>query len=215
MGGYIGLRIEPEQPDILYGYLYNWFAINSGFLAPAGSHIPNKNELEELKIQEDILSDGGAGGRLKEAGYTHWNYPNSDATNASGFTGIASGIRHYDGSYMLKKSIQYFASTTDSGADFFYAGKLSYDTSTLRFDAPVFYNVGISIRLIKDDYNDPSDIIDYDGNVYHTVYMEDTQYWTTTNFRCTHYTNGAPIPGPIFSDNEWFELTTPGYCINI
>jgi uncharacterized protein (TIGR02145 family) len=213
MGGYVGLR---STQDTLYGYLYNWYAIKIFELAPIGSHIPNYTEIDELKIQEDILSNGDAGGRLKEAGYTHWNYPNYNATNASGFSGIASGIRHYDGDFMLKKSFQYFGSRTgDNFNGIFYTGKLSYDTSTLISDSPVFFNVGVSIRLIKTDAEDPSDIIDYDGNVYHTVLMEDAQYWTTTNFMCTHFNDGTPIAGPSFSNSEWAALTTPGYCINI
>src|SRR6266496_3426307 len=78
--------------NTVYGKLYNWYAvIDSRKIAPAGWHVPSKAEWTIL-----INSLGGlnlAGGAMKEAGLTHWNTPNSGATNNSGFIGLPAGNR--------------------------------------------------------------------------------------------------------------------------
>jgi len=72
-----------------FGALYNWFTVNTGKLCPSGWHVPSDAEWLTL-----INSSGGtteAGGKLKEAGTTHWLSPNAGATNASGFTALPGG----------------------------------------------------------------------------------------------------------------------------
>ena len=75
-----------------YGKLYNWYAVNDARgLAPIGYHIPSQSEWDNLKT-----CLGGfaiAGGKMKELGITHWNSPNSSATNSSGFNAIPGGYR--------------------------------------------------------------------------------------------------------------------------
>jgi uncharacterized protein (TIGR02145 family) len=63
-----------------YGALYNWYAVATGKLCPAGWHVPSGGEWLVL-----IAALGGkdvAGGKLKEAGTAHWMPPNTGATNA-------------------------------------------------------------------------------------------------------------------------------------
>lgn len=73
-----------------YGKLYNWYAVNdSRGLAPVGYHIPSNAECTTL-----VNCLGGrsvAGGKMKEIGTSHWNSPNTGATNISGFTGLPGG----------------------------------------------------------------------------------------------------------------------------
>jgi uncharacterized protein (TIGR02145 family) len=74
-----------------YGALYNWFTVNTGKLAPIGWHIPTDDEWTIL-----INYLGGkdvAGGKMKETGTVHWESPNKDATNESGFTALPGGER--------------------------------------------------------------------------------------------------------------------------
>lgn len=94
----------------IYGKLYNWYAVNdSRGLAPAGYHIPTDNEWKTMEMslgmtqeEADKLLWRGTdqGSKLKETGTTHWNTPNSDATNVTGFNGLPGGYRN-DGLFGL------------------------------------------------------------------------------------------------------------------
>jgi uncharacterized protein (TIGR02145 family) len=72
-----------------FGCLYNWYAVNTGKLAPKGWHVPTDTEWATLI---DYL--GGvsvAGGKLKEIGSTHWKGLIAGATNETGFTALPGG----------------------------------------------------------------------------------------------------------------------------
>lgn len=76
-----------------YGRLYNWYAVNTGKLAPAGWHVPTDAEWTTLTTY--LGGTDIAGGKLKETGTAHWNTPNTGATNEFGFTALPSGTRYY------------------------------------------------------------------------------------------------------------------------
>lgn len=86
-----------------FGKLYNWFAVNDPRgLAPAGWHIPSDGEWTQLA--NHIGGKSVAGGKMKskgtiQAGTGLYKYPNTDATNESGFTGLPGGYRHYTGEF--------------------------------------------------------------------------------------------------------------------
>jgi uncharacterized protein (TIGR02145 family) len=75
-----------------YGALYNWHAVNTGKICPTGWHVPSADEYNTL-----LVNLGGveiAGVKLKEAGFSHWAFPNDGATNESGFTALPGGGRY-------------------------------------------------------------------------------------------------------------------------
>ena len=76
-----------------YGALYNWYAVNTGKLAPTSWHVPSDSEWEVLGNY--LGGDSMAGGPLKEAGTVHWKSPNTGATNTTGFTALPGGSRDY------------------------------------------------------------------------------------------------------------------------
>lgn len=78
-----------------YGKLYNWFAIGTGKLAPAGWHIPTLTEINVLTTY--LGGSTGAGGKMKST--TLWASPNTGATNSSGFTAVPAGGRLEDGGF--------------------------------------------------------------------------------------------------------------------
>jgi uncharacterized protein (TIGR02145 family) len=90
-GAYCNYNNDPSNGDV-YGRLYNYYAIkDTRMIAPAGWHVPTFFEWSTL-----IKYLGGtnvAGGRMKEAGFSHWLSPNTAADNSSGFTAVGSGFR--------------------------------------------------------------------------------------------------------------------------
>ena len=79
----------PEN-DISYkndfGAIYNWYAISSNKVCPAGWHVSTD---ADWKILESYLGgDNNAGNKLREVGPLNWKYPNSDATGESGFNAL-------------------------------------------------------------------------------------------------------------------------------
>ena len=90
-GAYCYYNNDPAT-EIVYGKLYNWYAINDPRgLAPTGWHVPSS---AEWGVLETCLGGSSvAGGKLKETGTSHWSIPNTGATNSSGFTALPGGHR--------------------------------------------------------------------------------------------------------------------------
>jgi uncharacterized protein (TIGR02145 family) len=130
----------------VYGYLYNWYAVNTGKLAPTGWHVPSKTEWETL-----IGYLGGidvAGGKMKEVAFLHWETPNTDATNASGFTGLPAGER-YAGIFGHIGFDGCFWSTTIEGTTTAWGRNISNILGASFQDGDNRTN-GWSVRCIKD-----------------------------------------------------------------
>ena len=136
-----------------FGYLYNWYAVNDDRgLCPAGWHVPSDGDnSSEWAILSDFL--GGifvAGGKMKEAGTTHWFSPNTGATNASGFTGLSGGYRSSDGSLGLIGIDGFWWSSTESGDDDdAWFRQLSYDSDNVSREI-INKRCGFSVRCLRD-----------------------------------------------------------------
>ncbi len=91
-----------------YGKLYR---INDAMeVCPEGWHLPDTTDWQILI--DFIGGNDHAGGKLKEAGYTHWEAPNKGATNSSGFTGLGAGSANYsNGLKDRKRSAEFWTST--------------------------------------------------------------------------------------------------------
>jgi len=136
--------------NITYGKLYNWYAaIDSRKIAPQGWHVPTKAEWLTL-----INTLGGfdmAGGKMKETGLTHWNTPNSGATNSSAFTGLPAGNRINTGAYNYIGNGGYWWSTTEDSpgsADAEAIGLFFNLSEAAQISGSK--NYGLSVRCIKD-----------------------------------------------------------------
>ncbi len=136
---------------IIYGNLYNLYSANdSRGICPTNWHVPHDADWNALKTYlggKDI-----AGGKLKEAGTTHWNDPNTGATNESDFTALPGGYRlDIDGTfnYVGAKSFWWSATPIKTISK---AGGFSLDYSIAGDNGIKYYEpgIGFSIRCIKD-----------------------------------------------------------------
>ena len=132
-----------------YGVLYNWAAAsNMNNLCPMGWHVPSNQEWTTL-----INFAGGsvtAGGPLKERDTVHWNYPNFNATNFTGFTALPGGLRHNTGGYQYLNDYGYWWTSTQGTANpsSAYNIKMSYaDEVVLQYESN--QRGGFSIRCLK------------------------------------------------------------------
>jgi uncharacterized protein (TIGR02145 family) len=129
-----------------YGGYYNWYAVNTGKLAPNGWHVPTSADWSIL-----INYLGGsfvAGSKLKETGNNHWNSPNTDATNESGFTALPGGRRAEDGFfYDLYRGGLYWTSTESSSTYATLESMLKDNGQVTSLDFPK--NCGMPVRCIK------------------------------------------------------------------
>jgi uncharacterized protein (TIGR02145 family) len=130
----------------IYGHLYNAYAVSdSRNIAPSGWHIPTDAEWDEL-----ITFLGGAsiaGGKMKEAGYDHWNSPNSGATNESGFNALPAGFSNSQG-WNLYSYCYFWSSTIYSTTQTWNRALHNSETGVERtYNSK---NFGFSIRCVKD-----------------------------------------------------------------
>ena len=128
-----------------YGVLYNWtVAVNA---CPTGWHLPSDAEWTELT---DFLGgESVAGGKLKEAGLSHWANPNEGATNETGFTALPGGCRRNFGNFFYLSSNGYWWSSTEYDASDAWNRYLNYNNGDAhRYESSK--DDGFSIRCVRD-----------------------------------------------------------------
>ena len=130
-----------------YGALYNWYTVETGNLCPAGWHVPTDAELTTLTTY--LGGESVAGGKLKETGTTHWNSPNTGATNESGFTALPGGNRHTSGTFStIGSNGSWWSSTESTASHAWYRTMTSTDASITRYDP--YKKFGFSVRCVRD-----------------------------------------------------------------
>lgn len=216
LGGYIPAYCYYEN-DILnkeqFGVLYNWEAAMDGKasstnnpsrvqgVCPDGWHLPSNAEWEELMgyIGRDSLS----GEDIMETCTDLWNYPNSNVTNSTGFTGLPGGYRADTGTYNYKGEVALFWTSTQSNSmNGRYYG-LSSDSLMLAHN--IHKNSGLSLRCVKNyeigTYDDPSmelalvkNNLAFIGDQY-----DGTKIINLTNFDSIYYITNIPSQGQLWN----------------
>ncbi len=131
-----------------YGRLYTWYTVtDSRGICPAGWHVPSKAEL--MTLTTFLGGDSIDGKKLKESGTTHWNSPNTGATNETGFKALPGGYHGYGGSFEFQGYAGYWWSGTEADVNnawyrgLYYNGGYEHNLSNSK-------KVGFSVRCLKD-----------------------------------------------------------------
>jgi uncharacterized protein (TIGR02145 family) len=142
-----------------YGRLYNWYAVDdSRNITPEGWHVPTDAEWKQLEMylgMSQAEADGTGwrgtdeGGKLKEAGTTHWSSPNTGATNESGFTALPGGYRYGVGNFYDMGDYAYFWSSTEYGSYYAWYRSLSFNNSRV-YRYRTNKQGGFSLRCVRD-----------------------------------------------------------------
>lgn len=135
-----------------YGALYTWYVVdpasNGGKnVCPVGWHVPGYSEWSVLINY--LGRERVAGGKLKESGTTHWNPPNTGATNETGFTALPGGYRFGDVKFyeIGNNGIWWSSSKYSSSLAYFWEMSNGYTGVGYGIGGKEF---GYSIRCVRD-----------------------------------------------------------------
>jgi uncharacterized protein (TIGR02145 family) len=140
-----------------YGALYNWWAVNTGKLAPRDWHIPT--DAEWNIVTKYLGGDSLAGGKMKEAGTTYWHNPNTGADNSSGFSALPGGDRCYKSAHGVFKDIGeagYWWSSSEYDALWaryrgLYSSYVGVEGNPKEGVAYANKGLGFSVRCVRDE----------------------------------------------------------------
>ncbi|MCK9422559.1 MAG: hypothetical protein M0Q38_08170 [Bacteroidales bacterium] len=150
----------------IYGGLYQWGELvqylngatnftswnpvptgNIPGLCPSGWHIPT--DAEWTQVATFLGGESIVGGKMKETGYSHWQSPNTDASNSSGFTALGAGHRETGIFISYLQYINFWSSTEYSNV-YAWSRAIGYIAGNLWRDANYEKTKGFSVRCVKD-----------------------------------------------------------------
>ncbi len=138
-----------EESNVdLYGRLYTWYTVTDARkLCPTGWHVPSREEWTTLV--DNLGGAGIAGGKIKESGIIHWDSPNTDASNESGFTALPGGLRWANGTFWHMGGGGYLWSTSQYSPDEAWYMYL-FNNSTAVLEVFISKKNAYSVRCLKD-----------------------------------------------------------------
>jgi uncharacterized protein (TIGR02145 family) len=148
-----------------WGALYNWYAVDTKKLAPAGWHVPTDSEwtiMENYLVLNGYNWDGTRDtARYNEiakslAAKTEWYKSSTTGTigcdltlnNRSGFSALPGGFLYFNGYFDFGGNLGFWWSATESGESGAYY-RLLYCGSDYLGRTSYYKSCGISVRLVK------------------------------------------------------------------
>jgi len=147
----------------IYGGLYQWHEMmqytnipGTKGICPDGWHLPTDAEwcILEQFVDPTITCNSTSwrgvdgGGKLKEAGTTHWAQPNTGATNSIGFTALPGGWLEGSGFFAGLSQGGYLWTSSESGSYAWYRTLYYTQAKVARGYLP--YSRGFMVRCVKD-----------------------------------------------------------------
>jgi uncharacterized protein (TIGR02145 family) len=144
--------------SVTYGRLYNWYSVDNNAstkfasnggknICPTGWHVPT--DVEWTTLTTFLGGVGVSGGKLKEAGTTHWLSPNTGATNETGFTSLPSGYRDSFSAWNSSGYIDFWWSVSEASTSNAWGRYVHKDVTSA---GTASYNKlgGLSVRCLQD-----------------------------------------------------------------
>jgi len=136
-----------ESNVAAYGRLYTWdAATDSRNVCPAGWHVFSNDDWSTLLIFLGESDD--TGGKLKEEGTTHWQSPNTGATNETGFSALPGGGRDGKGAFYGLGYGGFWWSSSESTTTLAFYRALNHDSGTI-YNYSIYKYYGLSVRCLK------------------------------------------------------------------
>ena len=137
---------DNSSNNTTYGKLYNWYAVNTGKLAPTGWHVATRAEYNTLI--DNLGGSGVAGGKMKLKS-SLWDTPNTGVTDQSSFNGLPGGYRGMGGGYSLLGKTGYWWANTERNSTQGDYTSLDNDFASVGGNGAT-KTFGYSVRCIKD-----------------------------------------------------------------
>jgi uncharacterized protein (TIGR02145 family) len=164
-GAYCSYFNTENAEDIrTYGLLYNWYAVNTGKLAPNGWHVPSINDWYTLRdylianrYNWDSTSTGNkvAKAIASQNGWKHCDTigtigNNNSTNNKSGFSALPSGSRYINGVFGNRGLMSHWWTSTPTFASNIFSIFLTYERDSMVVHG-VQKNKGFVVRIVKDN----------------------------------------------------------------
>jgi uncharacterized protein (TIGR02145 family) len=204
-----------------YGFLYNWFAVNSikglanpdgGTIGPNLWRVPSNNDWNTLINYTEAESDSATTlkSSINSNGFTTYGWLNNGGGNdIYNFSALPGGLRYVGGGFDLIGLVaRWWSSNGNSeGASIYEVNRNGFTNGTSNS------GIGLSVRLVREateeelflndgDTSDTAELPIYlgnDGTEYSTVKIG-TQVWLAQNLRETLYsTSTKNNDDPIFN----------------